>query len=177
MDRDLNFESYMFMQSYGGPQTDVTLLVLPQVGFLPYDDERMLETVARESELRTSRGLLPRYRTDVGVDGLEPGEHPFLACFFWLVEQYARTGRLADAKDLMDSLVGLTNGLSLLSEEYDGDQDRMAGNFPQAFSHLALVLAADAMHGVDLLRLSSKQSGRPTQLSTANQGREDLGRG
>jgi GH15 family glucan-1,4-alpha-glucosidase len=138
----------------------------------------MLGTVARiESELLSSQGLLLRYLTDTGVDGLEPGEHPFLACSFWLVEQYARTGRLADAKDLMNSLMGLTNDLGLLSEEYDGDQNRMAGNFPQAFSHLALVRAADAMHGVDLLSLSSKQSGRPTKLNTASEGRVNLGPG
>jgi GH15 family glucan-1,4-alpha-glucosidase len=177
MDRGFNPELNTFTQSYGGTQTDAALLVLPQVGFLPYDDERMLGTVARiERELLSSQGLLLRYLTDTGVDGLEPGEHPFLACSFWLVEQYARTGRLADAKDLMDSLVALTNDVGLLSEEYDGDQNRMAGNFPQAFSHLALVRAADAMHGVDLLSLSRRQSGTLRQLSSADQGRDDSDR-
>jgi GH15 family glucan-1,4-alpha-glucosidase len=84
---------------------------------------------------------------------LEPGEHPFLACSFWLVEQYARSGRRADAENLMDMLVGLSNDLGLLSEEYSMREKRMAGNFPQAFSHLTLVRAADAMHGVDRLSL------------------------
>ena len=91
---------------------------MPPVGFLPYNDEHMLGTVARlEEELLTDDGLLLRYRTESGVDGLEPGEHPFLACSFWLVEQYARTGRQAEAKVLMDKLVGFANELGLLSEE------------------------------------------------------------
>ncbi|WP_426938921.1 glycoside hydrolase family 15 protein [Pseudarthrobacter sp. S3] len=144
-----------FTQTYGGTQTDAALLVMPQVGFLPYNDEHMLSTVKRlEQELLTDDGLLLRYRTESGVDGLEPGEHPFLACSFWLVEQYARTGRQPEAKVLMDRLVGFANELGLLSEEYATDEDRMAGNFPQAFSHLTLVRAADAMHGVDRLSLA-----------------------
>lgn len=158
MDRGFNRSLNTFTQSYGGTQTDAALLVLPQVGFLAYDDEHMLGTVKRiEKELVTSKGLLMRYLTETGVDGLEPGEHPFLACSFWLVEQYARTGRQVDARNLMDQLVGLANELGLLSEEFDGDQNRMAGNFPQAFSHLALVRAADAMHGVDRLSLAITQ--------------------
>ena len=146
-----------FTQTYGGGQTDAALLVMPQVGFLPYTDARMLGTVARlEDELLTDDGLLLRYRTETGVDGLDPGEHPFLACSFWLVEQYARTGRLLEAKTLMDKLVGFANELGLLSEEYAAKEMRMVGNFPQAFSHLALVRAADAMHGVDLLSLAAE---------------------
>ncbi|WP_423184663.1 glycoside hydrolase family 15 protein [Arthrobacter sp. NyZ413] len=147
-----------FTQTYGGGQADAALLVIPQVGFLPYSDERILATVARlEEELLTQDGLLLRYRTETGVDGLTPGEHPFLACSFWLVEQYARTGRMADAKDLMDKLVGFANELGLLSEEYATKEELMAGNFPQAFSHLALVRAADAMHGIDLLSLAAEE--------------------
>jgi GH15 family glucan-1,4-alpha-glucosidase len=153
-DRDLN----SFTQTYGGMQMDAALLVLPQVGFLAYDDERMLGTVTQlERELLTDEGLLLRYRTETGVDGLEPGEHPFLACSFWLVEQYARSGRRTDAKNLMERLVRLSNELGLLSEEYSMKEKRMAGNFPQAFSHLTLVRAADAMHGVDLLSLRPRQ--------------------
>jgi GH15 family glucan-1,4-alpha-glucosidase len=152
-DPDLN----SFTQTYGGQQTDAALLVMPQVGFLPYNDERMLGTVARlEEELLTEDGLLLRYLTETGVDGLDPGEHPFLACSFWLVEQYARTGRMSDAKNLMDRLVGFANELGLLSEEYATKAMRMAGNFPQAFSHLALVRAADAMHGIDLLSMAAE---------------------
>lgn len=162
MERGFNQELNTFTQSYAGVQTDASLLVLPQVGFLAYDDEHMLGTVSRiESELLTSGGLLMRYRTDSGVDGLEPGEHPFLACSFWLVEQYARSGRRDEAQKLMDRLVGLANELGLLSEEFDVEQHRMAGNFPQAFSHLALVRAADAMHGVDRLSLAVPESAQP----------------
>jgi GH15 family glucan-1,4-alpha-glucosidase len=87
-------------------------------------------------------GLLLRYRTVTGVDGLSGDEHPFLACSFWLVSAYAAAGRTADAHALLDRLVALTNDVGLLSEEYDPRGHRMVGNFPQAFSHLALVQAA-----------------------------------
>ena len=83
-----------------------------------------------------------RYRTESGVDGIPGGEHPFLACSFWLVSAYAAAGRLDDAHALFDRLVGLRNDVGLLSEEYDPVRERMVGNFPQAFSHLALVQAA-----------------------------------
>ena len=90
-------------------------------------------------------GLLHRYRAETGVDGLAGTEHPFLACSFWLVEQYATSGRTADAEALMRRLCSFANDLGLLSEEYDPDGNRQVGNFPQAFSHLALVRAADAL--------------------------------
>ncbi|MDO9591494.1 MAG: glycoside hydrolase family 15 protein, partial [Microcella sp.] len=80
-----------------------------------------------------------------GVDGLEGDEHPFLTCAFWLVEQYSHSGRIDDATALMDRLVGLTNDVGLLSEEYDVDNHRHMGNTPQALSHLSLVRAADAI--------------------------------
>lgn len=157
MEHGFNKELNSFTQTYGGTATDASLLVIPQVGFVPYTSPEMLGTVdAMERELLDSHGLILRYRTETGLDGLEPGEHPFLACSFWLVEQYAHTGRRKDAVALMDKLVGLANELGLLSEEYDMDQGRMAGNFPQAFSHLALVRAADALHGTEHLSLSSE---------------------
>jgi GH15 family glucan-1,4-alpha-glucosidase len=107
----------------------------------------MLATVAAiESEL-INDGLVHRYRTERGVDGLPPGEYPFLACSFWLVEQYALTGRTKDAVTLMDRLLSFANDLGLLSEEYDPAGRRQAGNTPQALSHLALIRAADALSG------------------------------
>ena len=150
--RGYNPELGSFTQYYGSTEVDAALLQLPQVGFLPYDDERMLGTVERlEKDLLTDSGLLLRYATHTGIDGLEPGENPFLACSFWLVEQYAATGRSEEATALMDQLVGYSNELGLLSEEYDPVNNAMAGNFPQAFSHLALVRAADALNAMDPL--------------------------
>lgn len=150
MEHGFNQDINSFTQTYDNTEVDASLLVLPQVGFLDYGDEKMLGTVARiERDLLDDAGLLLRYRTEASLDGLKPGEHPFLACSFWLVEQYARTGRSAEAKGLMDQLVGYANELGLLSEEYDTESNRMVGNFPQAFSHLALVRAADALHGVE----------------------------
>ncbi|HEY5222362.1 MAG TPA: glycoside hydrolase family 15 protein [Microbacteriaceae bacterium] len=134
-----------FTQYFGGTEVDAALLQLPQAGFCAPDDPRMLHTVAAIEEDLLRDGLPLRYRTEKGVDGLPPGEHPFLACSFWLAEQYARSGRLDDARTLMDRLVGLANDLGLLSEEYDVENARQAGNTPQALSHLALVRAADAI--------------------------------
>ncbi|MCC9177200.1 glycoside hydrolase family 15 protein [Arthrobacter sp. zg-Y750] len=150
MERGFDPELNSFTQYYGSTTVDAALLQLPQVGFIDYDDERMLGTVARlEKELLDPSGLLLRYTTETGADGLPAGENPFLACSFWLVEQYAFTGRLPEARRLMDQLVGYSNELGLLSEEYDAASGHMAGNFPQAFSHLALVRAADALAGAE----------------------------
>ncbi|MFP5347356.1 MAG: glycoside hydrolase family 15 protein [Actinomycetes bacterium] len=134
-----------YTQYYGGGGVDASLLALPQVGFCAPDDERMLGTVAAIERDLMRKGLVLRYRTEASTDGLPPGEHPFLACSFWLAEQYARSGRRDDAKALMDRLVGYCNDVGLLSEEYDVDSDRQVGNTPQALSHLALVRAADAL--------------------------------
>ncbi len=138
-------EAGSYTQYYGGGGVDAALLVLAQVGFHPYDHPRMLGTVASIERDLVHDGLVFRYRTERGVVGLPPGEHPFLACSFWLVAQYARSGRSADARQLMDRLVGLCSDVGLLSEEYDVAGARQAGNTPQALSHLALVRAADAL--------------------------------
>jgi GH15 family glucan-1,4-alpha-glucosidase len=136
-----------FTQHYDTRELDASLLNIPLVGFLPGDDERVLGTIAAIEEDLMHDGLLHRYRTGTGVDGLAGGEHPFLACSFWLVSAYAMAGRHDDAHALLDRLCGLANDVGLLSEEYDTDADRMAGNFPQAFSHLTLVQAALALRG------------------------------
>ena len=141
-----------YTQYYGSPGVDASLLQLVQAGYLEATDPRMLGTVAAiESELM-SDGLLLRYRSESGVDGLPAGENPFLACSFWLVQQYALSGRLDDATALMDRLVGYCNDVGLLSEEYDVRGGRQAGNTPQAFSHLALVRAADAIARATIAR-------------------------
>jgi GH15 family glucan-1,4-alpha-glucosidase len=134
-----------YVQYYGASSVDAALLHLPMVGYCAPDHPRMLGTVAAIEKELLRDGLVLRYRTEHGVDGLPPGEHPFLACSFWLVHQYANTGRIDDATKLMDRLVGLCNDVGLLSEEYDVDGNRQAGNTPQALSHLALVRAVDAL--------------------------------
>lgn len=134
-----------YTQYYGSDGVDASLLQLSHVGYIAADDPRMLGTVAAiEAELLEG-GLLLRYRSESGVDGLPAGENPFLACSFWLVEQYAMSERLDDARELMDRLVGYANDVGLLSEEYDVGNSRQAGNTPQALTHLTLVRAADAI--------------------------------
>ncbi|TLF28467.1 glycoside hydrolase family 15 protein [Microbacterium sp. 5K110] len=133
-----------FTQHFDTDEVDASLLILPQVGFCAYDDPRMLATVARMEQTLMPDGWLLRYRT-TGVDGLAGDEHPFLACSFWLVRQYAHSGRRADAVALMRRLTAVANDVGLLSEEYDPKGNRQAGNTPQALSHLALVGASDAL--------------------------------
>ena len=140
-----NQELGSYTQHYDTTAVDASLLQLIQVGYIEATDPRMLGTVAAIERELLENGLLLRYRTESGVDGLPSGENPFLACSFWLVEQYARSGRLDDAITLMDRLVGFSNDVGMLSEQYDVVNDRQAGNTPQALSHLALVRAADAI--------------------------------
>ena len=149
LEKGFNAERNSFTQHYDTTEVDASLLVLPQVGFLPGDDPRVLGTIAAiETDLMRD-GLLLRYRTETGVDGVPGGEHPFLACSFWLVAAYAMAGRAEDAGALMRRLLDLRNDVGLLSEEYDVTTGRMAGNFPQAFSHLALVAAAVTLDRVE----------------------------
>lgn len=135
-----------FTQAYDNDEVDASLLVLPDTGFITADDPRMLATVARiEDELVDEHGLVLRYRTEAGADGLEGGEYPFLICSFWLITQYARTGRISEAEALFHQIVGYGGELGLLAEEYDPASGRLAGNYPQAFSHLGLLQAAAAL--------------------------------
>ncbi|MCZ7587703.1 MAG: glycoside hydrolase family 15 protein [Gaiella sp.] len=131
-----------FTQSYGSDRLDASLLMIPLVGFLPADDERVAGTVAAIERELVRDGFVERYRADEGntaIDGLPPGEGTFLPCSFWLAEVYALQGRLDEAEALFERLLGLRNDLGLLSEEYDVVAERLVGNFPQAFTHLALV--------------------------------------
>ena len=131
-----------FTQYYGGTGLDAALLVVPSVGFLPGDDPRVVSTVDAISRALRRGPLVDRYETTEELDGLPPGEGSFLTCSYWLVTALALTGREQQAHALFEELAGLANHVGLLAEEYDGDARRMTGNFPQAFSHLALVEAA-----------------------------------
>lgn len=134
-----------YTQYFGTREVDASLLQLSQVGYVEPDDPRMLGTVAAIEEDLLVDGLLLRYRTQAGVDGLPGSENAFLACSFWLAEQYARSDRLKDAIALVDRLTGYANEVGMLSEEYDVAGRSQAGNTPQALTHLALVRAADAI--------------------------------
>lgn len=140
-----------FTQTYGGTEVDASLLQIPMTGFCTPDDPTMLATVARiEEDLVDELGYLYRYRTSAGLDGLEGSEYPFMICAFWLVEQYAQMpGRLSDAKALMSRLEAAASPLGLLAEEYDPATRRLAGNFPQAFSHLGYIRAYDTIARVE----------------------------
>ncbi|MGZ4698073.1 MAG: glycoside hydrolase family 15 protein [Oryzihumus sp.] len=142
LERGFDAERGTFVQHYDTCEVDASLLLIPAVGFLPGNDPRVLGTIRAVEEDLMHEGLVLRYRTQSGVDGLSGDEHPFLACSFWLVSAYALAGRRAEAEALMGRLVGLANDLGLLAEEYDPVRERMVGNFPQAFSHLALIGAA-----------------------------------
>jgi GH15 family glucan-1,4-alpha-glucosidase len=131
-----------FVRAYGTKEVDASLLLLPAVGFLPADDPRIAGTVAQVEKTLMKDGLVLRYDTSKSNDGLPPGEGMFLACSFWLVDAYVLLGRRDDAVKLFERLLALRNDLGLLSEEYDTDAKRLCGNFPQAFSHLALVNSA-----------------------------------
>jgi GH15 family glucan-1,4-alpha-glucosidase len=136
-----------FVQSYGSKELDASLLMMPLVGFLPPSDERVLRTIEAVRRELSQGGFVLRYRTQAGVDGLPPGEGVFLACTFWLAQALARTGREDEARELFERLRGLRNDLGLLSEQYDPARRRLLGNFPQAFSHLALIDTAFALAG------------------------------
>jgi GH15 family glucan-1,4-alpha-glucosidase len=137
-DQDLGY----FVQAYGSKQLDASLLLIPSIGFLPATDQRVRGTIeAIERELVVD-GFVQRYDTAQTDDGLPPGEGMFLACSFWLADAYQMLGRVQDAEKLFERLLALRNDLGLLSEEYDPDQRRLVGNFPQAFSHISLINTA-----------------------------------
>jgi len=134
-----------FVQSYGAQELDAALLLLPLVGFLPAKDKRIRATVRQIEKTLIHGGLVQRYQTGSGVDGLPPGEGVFLACSFWLADNYLMQGRLKEAKSLFNRLKKLSNDVGLFAEEYDPKAKRMLGNFPQAFSHVALINSALAL--------------------------------
>jgi GH15 family glucan-1,4-alpha-glucosidase len=141
-ERGFDHERGCFVQAFDSKQLDASLLLLPSTGFLPASDPRVKNTVeAIERELMAD-GLVVRYNTAETDDGLPPGEGVFIACSFWLADAYVVLGRLDEARALFERLLSLRNDLGLLSEEYDTRLRRQVGNFPQAFSHVALVNTA-----------------------------------
>ena len=142
-ERGFDPERNTFTQSYGSAALDAALLLIPQIGFLPANDTRVLGTIeAIERELSIDDNLLLRYRTGDTDDGLPGTEGAFLLCAFWMVDAMALTGRREEARRRFEYLLGLRNDVGLLAEEYDPVAGRLLGNFPQAFSHLGLIASA-----------------------------------
>src|SRR5258706_9011581 len=146
-----------FMQSYGSPHPDPSLLLIPQVGFLPPDDARVRGTIDAIERNLLIDGLVMRYSTATRVDALPEGEGTFLPCSFWLANCFALTGRRREAEALFERLLALANDLGLLAEEYDVHGRRLLGNFPQALTHMALVNTAY------LLSISEAQAKRASE--------------
>jgi GH15 family glucan-1,4-alpha-glucosidase len=138
----LDPEQNSFVQSYGSRQIDASLLLLPLMGFLPANDPRIRGTVEAIQRRLSVGGLLLRYDTGEANDGLPPGEGAFLACSFWLADNLVLQGRYDEARTLFEQLLALRNDVGLLAEEYDPRAGQMLGNFPQAFSHVALINTA-----------------------------------
>jgi GH15 family glucan-1,4-alpha-glucosidase len=157
-----------FVQAYGSKHLDANLLLIPIMGFLPVSDPRVEGTIAAIERRLLRDGFVLRYDTEAGDDGLPPGEGAFLACSFWLVDAYVLQNRIADAERLFRRLVGLSNDLGLLSEEYEPRAKRLVGNFPQAFSHMALVNSAYNLTRVEKpVEQRAQQQYRPPEEAAA----------
>jgi GH15 family glucan-1,4-alpha-glucosidase len=148
-ERGFDRDRRTFTQYYGSKELDASVLNIPLVGFLPGTDERVSGTIDAVSSELGRDGFVSRYSTAETNDGLSGDEGQFLACSFWLVNALARNGRVEDARALFERLVSLANDLGLLAEEYDVTRRRQVGNFPQAFSHLTLILAARAVSNAE----------------------------
>jgi GH15 family glucan-1,4-alpha-glucosidase len=158
-------EKGCFKRAYDDPTLDASLLLLAEVGFVRPDDPLFVGTVAAiERELLTRDGLVMRYDTGRADDGLPPGEGAFLPCSFWLANAYVLLGRIDDARRLFERLLGLCNDVGLLSEEYDAKRRRLSGNFPQAFSHVALLSTA----------LNLSHSAKPCEQRSSTDGGKTL---
>jgi GH15 family glucan-1,4-alpha-glucosidase len=141
-EKGFNTRRNSFVQAYGSSHLDASLLLIPQVGFLPPDDPRFVGTVAAIERSLLVNGLVMRYSTATRVDGLPAGESAFLPCSFWLADSYLLTGRRREAEALFERLLALGNDVGLFAEEYDTRAQCMFGNFPQALTHMALVNTA-----------------------------------
>jgi GH15 family glucan-1,4-alpha-glucosidase len=142
LERGFNREVGAFTQYYGSTALDASLLMMPLLGFLPADDPRMRATIEAIRKHLTVDGFVQRYRHDAADDGLPPGEGTFLLCTFWLADNLILLGEHDEARALYERLLSLCNDVGLLSEQYDPRVKRLMGNFPQAFSHVALVNTA-----------------------------------
>jgi GH15 family glucan-1,4-alpha-glucosidase len=147
MARGFNTGLNSFTQVYDGDQLDASLLLIPRTGFLDAADPKMIGTVAAIEKALVVDGLVQRYNTAESKDGLPPGEGVFLACSFWLADNFAYQGRIDEASTLFERLLGLSNDLGLLAEEYSSELKRQLGNFPQAFTHIAVVNTAFSIAG------------------------------
>ncbi|MFB4390305.1 MULTISPECIES: glycoside hydrolase family 15 protein [unclassified Pseudomonas] len=145
-EQGLDADGQFFVQAYGGKEVDASLLHIALTGFLPADDPRFLRTLEQIENRLLRKGLLLRYDTDRCGDGLSAGEGTFLVCSFWLADVYVLLGRQQQAETLYARLLGLCNDVGLLAEQYDPDNQRMLGNFPQAFSHIGIINTALNLH-------------------------------
>jgi len=157
------------VQSYGSPHLDASLLLIPQVGFLPPDDPRVRGTVDAIGRELVVDGLVLRYSTATNVDALPPGEGTFLPCSFWFADCLVLTGRRKEGAALFERLLALSNDLGLLSEEYDTRERRMLGNFPQALTHMALINTARLLSIPEEQTIcASEKGGRPAAATQAS---------
>jgi GH15 family glucan-1,4-alpha-glucosidase len=161
-ERGFNKKINSFVQSFGSKRLDASLLLIPLVGFLPPDDPRVRGTLkAIEQRLLIQDEFVLRYETEEGVDGLPPGEGAFLACSFWLVDNYLLQDRYEDARRLFERLLTRCNDVGLLAEEFDPVAGRMLGNFPQAYSHVGLINSALSL---DQYESSRKEQAAPRAI-------------
>jgi GH15 family glucan-1,4-alpha-glucosidase len=160
-ERGFDREQNSFVQSYGNQELDASLLLLPLVGFLPPEDARIRGTLAAIEGALIHKGLCRRYQTETGIDGLAPGEGVFVACSFWLADNYVLQGRFEDARALFERLLALRNDVGLIAEEYDPEEARQLGNFPQGLAHLALVNTARNLAGAGPAHDRSAGSHKP----------------
>ena len=160
-----------FVQSYDSTHLDASLLLIPQVGFLPADDSRVIGTIAAIERRLVVDGLVLRYSTTTDVDALPPGEGTFLPCSFWLADSYLLTGRRQESEALFERLLSLSNDVGLFAEEYDARAKRMLGNFPQALTHMALVNTARLLSMPEHeVRGASAMGERPSTAAAGKRG-------
>ena len=165
-ERGFAARSNTFVQAYDSPHLDASLLLIPQVGFLPADDPRVRGTIEAIERHLLVNGLVLRYSTETDVDALPAGEGTFLPCSFWLADSYVLTGRRAEGEALFERLLALSNDVGLLAEEYDPRAARMLGNFPQALTHMALVNTARLLSIPEhQTRVASARGERPAAAS------------